>query len=135
MTETVSVVVPAFNESTSIGPLVSGLRLAGRWLEIIVVDDGSSDGTADMQAENFSVPVRYLVANPSSYLYLETWRPVKENPAARCPGLDKYKYGLDQLTGYAGQTGAEAIRLSYPLPLLLSGSLLCLLLCLHLRDS
>jgi pimeloyl-ACP methyl ester carboxylesterase len=60
-----------------------------------------------------SVPVRYLVANPSSYLYLETWRPVK-NPEARCPGFDKYKYGLNELTGYVQQTGAEAIRTNYP---------------------
>jgi glycosyltransferase involved in cell wall biosynthesis len=44
--ETVSVVVPAYNESASIGPLVSSLRLAGTWREIIVVDDGSSDDTA-----------------------------------------------------------------------------------------
>jgi glycosyltransferase involved in cell wall biosynthesis len=43
--DTVSVVVPAFNESASIGPLVSGLQLAGGWREIIVVDDGSSDDT------------------------------------------------------------------------------------------
>src|SRR5438445_13467960 len=33
-----------------------------------------------------STPVRYLVANPSSYLYLEPWRPVNGNPAERCPG-------------------------------------------------
>ena len=43
--ETVSVVVPAYNESASIGSLVSALRLAGSWREIIVVDDGSSDDT------------------------------------------------------------------------------------------
>jgi glycosyltransferase involved in cell wall biosynthesis len=43
--EAVSVVVPAFNESASIGPLVSGLQRAGGWREIIVVDDGSSDDT------------------------------------------------------------------------------------------
>jgi glycosyltransferase involved in cell wall biosynthesis len=43
--ETVSVVVPAYNESASIGSLVSALQLAGSWREIIVVDDGSSDDT------------------------------------------------------------------------------------------
>jgi glycosyltransferase involved in cell wall biosynthesis len=43
--ETVSVVIPAFNEGASIGPLVSELRAAAPWLEIIVVDDGSSDET------------------------------------------------------------------------------------------
>jgi glycosyltransferase involved in cell wall biosynthesis len=41
----VSVIVPAYNEAASIEPLVSSLRLAGPWREIIVVDDGSSDDT------------------------------------------------------------------------------------------
>jgi len=41
----VSVIVPAYNEAASIGPLVSGLALAAPWREIIVVDDGSSDDT------------------------------------------------------------------------------------------
>jgi glycosyltransferase involved in cell wall biosynthesis len=45
MIGTVSVVIPAYNESASIGSLVSALRLAGSWREIIVVDDGSSDDT------------------------------------------------------------------------------------------
>ena len=42
-----SVVVPAFNEAVSIGPLVSGLRAAADWGEILVVDDGSQDETAE----------------------------------------------------------------------------------------
>ena len=45
MTERVSVVVPAFNESASIEGLIAGLRRAGDWHEILVVDDGSSDDT------------------------------------------------------------------------------------------
>ena len=45
MIEAVSVVIPAYNEAASIGPLVSDLQRAGRWREIIVVDDGSSDDT------------------------------------------------------------------------------------------
>jgi glycosyltransferase involved in cell wall biosynthesis len=40
-----SIVIPAFNESASIGPLVTTLRAAAPWREIIVVDDGSEDQT------------------------------------------------------------------------------------------
>ncbi len=43
--ESVSVVIPAFNEGTAIAPVISALREAGAWREIIVVDDGSTDGT------------------------------------------------------------------------------------------
>jgi glycosyltransferase involved in cell wall biosynthesis len=41
----VSIIVPAFNESESIAEVVGRLRAAAPWREIIVVDDGSSDGT------------------------------------------------------------------------------------------
>jgi len=43
----ISIVIPAFNESHAIGEVVTVLRGAANWREIIVVDDGSSDGTAD----------------------------------------------------------------------------------------
>jgi glycosyltransferase involved in cell wall biosynthesis len=59
MIEGVSVVVPAYNESASIGPLVSGLRLAGSWREIIVVDDGSSDDTGARAAEAGARVIRH----------------------------------------------------------------------------
>ena len=42
----VSVVIPAYNEEAVIGSVVAGLKQAGAWLEILVVDDASSDGTA-----------------------------------------------------------------------------------------
>ena len=40
-----SVVIPAFNEAASIAAVVRGLTSAARWLEILVVDDGSTDDT------------------------------------------------------------------------------------------
>ena len=46
LTARVSVVVPAFNEGPSIGALVSELRQAASWHEVLVVDDGSVDDTA-----------------------------------------------------------------------------------------
>ena len=43
--ERTSVVIPAFNESASIAAVVRELAAAARWLEILVVDDGSTDQT------------------------------------------------------------------------------------------
>jgi glycosyltransferase involved in cell wall biosynthesis len=45
-----SIVIPAFNEAASIASVIAELRGAAAWLEIVVVDDGSGDGTAE-QAE------------------------------------------------------------------------------------
>jgi glycosyltransferase involved in cell wall biosynthesis len=42
----VSIVIPALNEADAIGGVVSGLRGAAAWREILVVDDGSIDETA-----------------------------------------------------------------------------------------
>lgn len=42
---TVTIVVPAFNERDSIAAVVTNLRAAAAWHEVLVVDDGSTDGT------------------------------------------------------------------------------------------
>jgi glycosyltransferase involved in cell wall biosynthesis len=54
----VSIVIPAFNESASIAEVVSVLRTAASWREIIVVDDGSSDATAERAASAGASVVR-----------------------------------------------------------------------------
>jgi len=41
-----SIIIPAFNESASIGRVVSAVRGIGAWHQVIVVDDGSNDETA-----------------------------------------------------------------------------------------
>jgi glycosyltransferase involved in cell wall biosynthesis len=55
----VSVVIPAFNESESIAEVVGILREAAVWREIIVVDDGSTDGTGDRAAAAGATVVRH----------------------------------------------------------------------------
>lgn len=59
MIEQVSIVVPAYNESHSIAALVSSLRDAGPWREIIVVDDGSSDETGRRASDAGARVVRH----------------------------------------------------------------------------
>lgn len=54
-----SVVIPAFNESRAIGPLVASLRRSADWHEILVVDDGSGDDTAAQAREAGATVVRH----------------------------------------------------------------------------
>jgi glycosyltransferase involved in cell wall biosynthesis len=55
----VSIVIPAYNEQASIAEVVSILRAAAPWREIIVVDDGSSDATGAQAAAAGATVVRH----------------------------------------------------------------------------
>ena len=76
------------------------------------------------------VPIRYVVANPSSYLYLSEVRLRTDSTCTadgkctgpfgaywdrnNCTGYNRYRYGLEGLAGYAVSTGAAAIRKQFP---------------------
>ena len=107
-------------------------------LKIIVIA-GHSGGGQFMQRysamnrieETLGVPVRYVVANPSSYVYLDSKRPASGanctadgkcqgtfgpySDRANCTTYNNYRYGLESLSGYAEQVGAETIRKQFPL--------------------
>ncbi|WP_349426281.1 bifunctional polysaccharide deacetylase/glycosyltransferase family 2 protein [Microbacterium sp. LWS13-1.2] len=55
ITEPVSVIVPAYNESAGIAAAVRSIAASDHPVEIIVVDDGSTDGTADI-VERLGLP-------------------------------------------------------------------------------
>jgi len=54
-----SVIVPAFNEAHSVAALIDALRRQAPWHEILVVDDGSSDGTGDAAEQAGARVVRH----------------------------------------------------------------------------
>lgn len=84
--------------------------------EIVVAGHSSGSQFAQRYAAanridpGLPVPIRYVVANPSTYVYLDSWRP----EADRCADYDDYRYGLKNLTGYIAETGVDAVRKNYP---------------------
>jgi pimeloyl-ACP methyl ester carboxylesterase len=59
------------------------------------------------------VTISYVTANPSSYLYLNTCRPIGENLPESCPGYNDYKYGLERRNEYCSILSDARIRHQY----------------------
>lgn len=62
-----------------------------------------------------SLPVRYVISSPSSYLYLDAKRPTATGfapiPDNRCPGYNRYRYGLEQPPAYLASQRLDAVQL------------------------
>jgi glycosyltransferase involved in cell wall biosynthesis len=98
----VSVVIPAYNEEASIADVVGRVRGQGAWREVLVVDDGSTDGTAN-RAEGAGARV---VRHPYN----------KGNGAAVKTGIREAQGDFVLLMDADGQHGAEDMhRLIAPL--------------------
>ena len=54
-----SVLIPAYGEESAIGALVESIRAIGSWKEILVVDDGSKDRTAERAREAGATVIRH----------------------------------------------------------------------------
>lgn len=75
-------------------------------------------GRGDAAAARAGVEVRYIVANPSSYLYLTPERPTDGDgfapyDVARCAGFDDYRFGLRHAPAYVTARPLETILRDY----------------------
>ena len=103
-------------------------KLAGRQafpnLKEIVLAGHSAGGQfvnryemSNLVHEKLGVPVSYIVANPSSYAYLDNTRPLREgldfrpySDARNCTTYDHWPYGFQGRTGYASRSTDEVLR-------------------------
>lgn len=73
----------------------------------------------DLLCENVGITMRYVVANPSSYVYMDDQRKLSNSttefglPTNSCTTYNEWKYGLDDLFTYPELTGIPTIRANY----------------------
>ena len=72
---------------------------------------------ANLVHDKLGVPITYVVANPSSYAYLDSDRPGGANnemrafgDARNCTTFDNWPYGLKSRTGYTGKITDDQLK-------------------------
>lgn len=108
---TISVIIPARNEFTTIGPIVSALRSGGNPAEVLVVDDGSIDDTASVAEKAGARVIRhpYPMGNGAaiksgaraavSPILVFMDADGQHNPSDICRLLDLVESGFDMAVG------------------------------------
>lgn len=74
-------------------------------------------GRAPTMLSHHGIHTRFVVANPSSYLYFDARRPTEHGfapfPQTRCRGFDHYKYGLEAPNAYVAAQTPQALMWHY----------------------
>lgn len=104
-----------FTDKTRL-PQVRKLTVAGHSGGAQIVHRYAVLNNVDERIRAGGIELRYVVANPSSYLYFTPVRPAGADgksfapyDVARCPDYDKYRYGMQDMVPYA--KGADGMAL------------------------
>jgi hypothetical protein len=102
-------------------PDLTDIVIAGHSAGGQFVNRLAAGSQAPQQFQNDTLQIRYIVANPSSYLYFSPDRFIPDNPEQfvipdriNCPTYNQYKYGLEALNPYMAAVGEQTIREQYP---------------------
>lgn len=99
-------------------PAVTKVTVAGHSAGAQIVHRYAVLNNVDEAVRARGIDLRYVVANPSSYLYFTPDRPVAPDykrfapySTAVCSGYDKYRYGMQDMVAYAkGADGKTLYR-------------------------
>jgi len=100
-------------------PALAGIVLAGHSAGAQLVQRYAILNNVDGALRRDGLALRYVIANPSSYLYLTNERPRADGkgyaPYERgiCPTYNQYKYGTDKLPAYARETDDTRLFVRY----------------------
>ena len=102
----------------SLFPKLTQIVIAGHSGGGQVVQRYAVVGHADAALQRSGVHVRYVVANPSSYVYFTTDRPKADGTlapfaAASCTGFNRWKYGTDARPVYAAKKSPQDLEKEY----------------------
>lgn len=101
-------------------PYLQQVVIAGHGIGADFVQRYAAMGRATDILIKDNLPVRFVVANPSTLMYMTIARPAETgtrfiNPDMnKCPKLNHYPFGLVDIPAYGKRVGANAIRERYP---------------------
>ena len=119
----IAILVPAYNEAENIGHVLDRMpvEVCGVETAVLVVDDGSRDGTGDVAAEHGAIVARHVINRGGGAALRTGYRLMVESGAEIVVTLDADGQHLPVGDGAPGQTGPRrrsrrGPRLSSPRP-------------------
>ncbi len=99
-------------------PALTEVVVSGHSAGAQIVQRYAVAGRAEEVLRKAGINVRYVVANPSTYLYFDNSRPNPDGvfrpaDAASCPNVNQWKYGMGAIPAYVAGQDVAAIETRY----------------------